>query len=975
MLCPRLIGRDDEWRTIQAALDAARNARGSGVFLIGEAGVGKSRLAREAERLARSTNMCVLWGRSVDGGAVLAFRPITEALMSVLRHDAAILADRPELRPFIPILTRLIPDLREDGGVPTSADDSLVLLSEAVLRLLRALGTSRGCLLVLEDLQWADTETLVVLEYLIANSTAEALLVLATSRPETSSAAVGLARSLAAHRGGTVMELPRLPPPAVRDMASACLDNAPVPETVERLLSTSAEGLPLLVEDLLAEWIGAGALVQLQNVDAWEVRQVIGPIVPMSFAETVRRRLHMVGAECARLLVWAALLGRHFEWTLLPSASGLDEERVLEHLHAAVDAQLLLADPLGFRFRHALTRQAVLDELTPVQRARHAGRLLELVEAAHPQLDGEWSELAAALADTAGDRSRAATLLLEAGRKSLAQGALVTAEATLERAETLAPTTEVRAEVVETLLQVLSEAGQTERVFEVGEALLDTLAGGAAASLRAAHVHLSIAQAAVAGARLEEATQHLDQALQLDVSGELEARIGAQKAHVAIDQLRVDAAARLARAALDVAERVGEMDVACEALLVLGRLARTRDLDGAEAAFTSAHQLAEAHGLTVWRCRALHELGTVDMFREWSTRRLLQARTLSEESGALATVAAVDIELAAVYAVRFELERSMQAAQRAWQAGRRFRLRGVECTALLFIAELHGLRQDRAAMERLLAELPKVTGEEALYFGMCRNAFRAEASLCEDDRQQALRDLVAAVNFGRSLPAAAPSPSFGEWVLLWTLEHPEGSAAEAQAQAPPEWAMVQPINRAFVEYARAIELGRNGHRTEAAEAVAQGDRILANAPWYFHMGRRLVAEAAVRNGWGDPAGWLSEGEAFFDQHGYHAVVSACRSLLRRCGVRSSIGRGHAGVPEPFKGQGVTEREMEVLAALPDGLSNKEIAVRLYLSPKTVEKHVASLMDKLEVRSRAQLAALASTKMGDAARSNWGKSRL
>jgi DNA-binding NarL/FixJ family response regulator len=67
--------------------------------------------------------------------------------------------------------------------------------------------------------------------------------------------------------------------------------------------------------------------------------------------------------------------------------------------------------------------------------------------------------------------------------------------------------------------------------------------------------------------------------------------------------------------------------------------------------------------------------------------------------------------------------------------------------------------------------------------------------------------------------------------------------------------------------------------------------------------------------------------------------------------------------------------MEVLAVLSDGLSNKEIAARLYLSPKTVEKHVASLMDKLEVRSRTQLAAMAAGKMGDAARADWGKSPM
>jgi hypothetical protein len=156
----------------------------------------------------------------------------------------------------------------------------------------------------------------------------------------------------------------------------------------------------------------------------------------MSFAETVRRRLRALGAECSNLLQLAALLGRSFDWTLLPPASGLDEERVLEQSHAAVDAQLLQVEQSGFRFRHALTREAVLDGLSPVLRAR----LLALVEAEHVWLEGEWRELAAALAEIAGNRLKAATLLMDSSRTALAQGALVTAEAILVRARSLAET-------------------------------------------------------------------------------------------------------------------------------------------------------------------------------------------------------------------------------------------------------------------------------------------------------------------------------------------------------------------------------------------------------------------------------------------------------------------------------------------------------------------------------------------------------
>src|SRR6185312_6734481 len=164
------------------------------------------------------------------------------------------------------------------------------------------------------------------------------------------------------------------------------------------------------------------------------VAGALGPVVPVSFAESVRRRLKLLEARGVEIVQLAASLGRAFDWKLVSHAAGLDDEHVLEQLHRAVDAQILVVDRQGFRFRHALTRQAVLDALSGVQRARQAARLLDAVEAAHPHLDDASCELAAGLAETAGDRARAAGLLLELGRNTLAQGALRTAESILDRA-------------------------------------------------------------------------------------------------------------------------------------------------------------------------------------------------------------------------------------------------------------------------------------------------------------------------------------------------------------------------------------------------------------------------------------------------------------------------------------------------------------------------------------------------------------
>jgi DNA-binding CsgD family transcriptional regulator len=159
--------------------------------------------------------------------------------------------------------------------------------------------------------------------------------------------------------------------------------------------------------------------------------------------------------------------------------------------------------------------------------------------------------------------------------------------------------------------------------------------------------------------------------------------------------------------------------------------------------------------------------------------------------------------------------------------------------------------------------------------------------------------------------------------------------------------------------ARAVLLGRQGRCAEAEEAFARADADLAHCDWYRHHARRLVAEAAIADGWGDPTRWLADALAFFDRSGPPAVASACRSLLRRVGAPVPRRRRPAlGLPAPLAAAGITPREAEVLALLAEARSTKEIAARLYLSPKTIERHIANLAGKVGVESRSELVAFA-----------------
>jgi hypothetical protein len=338
------------------------------------------------------------------------FRPFAEALVAAGRAGG--LPDSAELDPFRPALGRLVPEWRPPPG--TAADESLVVLGEAVLRLLRVLAPDAGgLLLVLEDLHWADRETLALLEYLADNLAAERVLCLGTLRDEPGGAAADLAGAQEARASAAVLPLQRLTTAATAQMALACVAAADLLGAIQSFVAERADGIPFLVEEVLAGLIAEGALAERDG--RWQESGLASAGIPATFADAVRRRLDTVDPDSRRVLGAAAVLGRGFDWALLGPVTGLADADVVAALRRGVGLQLVVAERERFRFRHALTHDAVLAGLLPPERALLAGRALAAVEAAHPGLPGNWCTLAADLAGRAGDTAGPARCCLRAG--------------------------------------------------------------------------------------------------------------------------------------------------------------------------------------------------------------------------------------------------------------------------------------------------------------------------------------------------------------------------------------------------------------------------------------------------------------------------------------------------------------------------------------------------------------------------------
>lgn len=960
--CPVIVGRDGERATLDNMLQATAHGGGGMAAVVGEPGVGKSRLVRALAERAQLAGVPALVGRAANGGSPAALRPLVEALLAGLRTRR--LTAQADLEPFRSALGRVLPPLRSGGsGESRPADEATPVLSEGVLRLLRALAGHRGLLLLLEDMHRADVETLAVLEYLADHLAGEPVLVVITLRPEATEW-LDLVRGLQARGAATTVELGRLDEAAVAGMVRACLDAEAVPEAVLDWLSDLAEGVPLFVEELLATAIASGSL--RPDPAGWTFSAPERPVVPATSADAVRGGLATLDDTTDRVVRCAAVLGTVFDARLLPALSGHSSAEVTAALRRAGETHLVMAheaDHGTHRFSYALTREALLGELPAYQRRDLAGAALQLVTRTHPELGGAWCDVAAALAVAADDRSRAAALLLESGRRALLRGALPAAQGALQRARGYTGDELALARVEILLLQALEQAGQLDRAGAVGARLLGVLDDIGATAGERADVALSLTRAAGLAGDWELARRHLDRA-RAEAPGDAAttARVAAAAADVAVSQAHDDEAAALAGRALREASRVGfadprMADVACEAYEVLGRAARTRDLAAAETSFSAALRVAERHHLPHRRLRALRHLGSIDLLEALRTERLQRATHAARSVDALGVATSIELDLAAVLALQMRLPEALDIAMRCERTARRFPVPGLAPMAFAVQAVVHALALRRQEMETAItAALGCPDVDDNIVAGLWGQA-RAEYSLGCEDRARALSELDTAMGHlrGRS---GSPWPLRGLWALLRTLDDAGGDIARAEVAGAP-WGQIR-IIRAQLRYADAISAGRDKRPEQALAAFAAAEREmagLAGTDWLRNRARRLVAEAAVADGWGQPAAWLRPALDTFTRSGHRSPAAACRALLRRQG--ESVPRGRAAsVPEVLYRAGITAREMDVLRLLGEQLPNLEIAARLVISPRTVEKHVERLLTKTMSASRHELAALA-----------------
>jgi DNA-binding SARP family transcriptional activator len=363
----RLAGRESELGRLIDAWERAAAGDGGAAVVLGEPGIGKTRLLEELGALARERGSAVAWARCPESGAIPPFWPVTELSRQLFAQGV--------------VGAALVAPLDTDGDDDPASPRTLFELYQLVITSIRS--ASRPILAVIDDLQWADADSLRMLAHVAGELRGSSLLLCVASRPLDAESHPALLDGLEAlaRTGSLHLRLDGLTVAAVGEWLGEHNDGE-LSSRIAALVHERTSGHPLFVKEL-SELLAAEGRWTESDLAEW--RRVIPPGVQF----VVRRRVTRLPQPTQQLLTVAAVVGRTFDLDVVASLCDLALDHALDHLEPALASGLVLAERAGaFRFSHALVAEALEAEVNHARRARIHARAAQLLDE-HPEIGPE----------------------------------------------------------------------------------------------------------------------------------------------------------------------------------------------------------------------------------------------------------------------------------------------------------------------------------------------------------------------------------------------------------------------------------------------------------------------------------------------------------------------------------------------------------------------------------------------------------
>lgn len=945
----QIIGRDAEMTALAEVMADVAEGRPRTVAIGGEAGIGKTRLLTEfLER--HTTGARVLVGRCIDlGGSGDAYTSIAAALRPLVAELGAeeILRITGGQR----ALQALFPQLGDGTPPPTGGAGGL---NESIALLLEAEAAIRPVVLVIEDLHWVDAASLAVLRFLTRALAEASILVLISFRTEDigrGHMARGFLAELGRDRRATRIDLQRLTRDETRLLMRELQGENPPEQSVDALLERS-DGVPFYIEELI-------------DLHACED----GPSsLPEGLRDLLLVRYERLSDSAQRVVRHVAVGGMEVEHDLLATVIASEPEELEEAIWEAIGAGVLIATGSGYSFRHALMREAILDDVLPGVRERLHARYAAALEH-RAAADGT----AAAVAhhwDGARDTTKAFAAWLRAMREARASTGYASAAQHAERALSLwqvVPDPEgiagmSRLELMGRTATYLRNAGDVERSLAILKAalaecppgtidhalLLNNRARGLAIAARPASIETYREALAALDALGHDARTEV---LRADVMVSLAGRLMLIGEQVEALELATAGSALAHRAGAHRLESVG-VNIAS---LCHGHLGR---IDEAIEGLERAREIAGDDGPALLRywvnaSDLAYLVGDFHRALEIAQAGLAAARRLGADrtSGIVLASNALDPLMALGRWDEADelLERSLAIAPTS--------------TGLSYLvrdrAWLQVLRGDAAgAHETLVAARTLFTSTSAfeVQSRMSVAHVSAEIALRLGDPAGAWREAQVLLSTDPERLHPGHVPSFG-WTVAQTIPaaHAAGILGEAERVAAAArlrdvadqfaWWPSHDVWRPLIE----AELSASVDLLQDAVHTASDARLPVHVrPRVLLTLAGTLLEAGDR---GEARATLEEAISEARGRGTTTVLDEALAFGRSSGLlREGAGRTAA--------EGLTERERQVVELVAAGLSNKQIGERLFISGKTASVHVSAILRKLGAANRAEAAHLA-----------------